>query len=68
MVVELGPEIAAWTTYPGGQSGNPASEWFDNRIPIWAEGELEEVLFPTGAEQLRGDDKAGSITLRPGGY
>jgi penicillin amidase len=68
MVVELGTEIAAWTTYPGGQSGNPASVWFDNRIPIWAAGELEEVLFPTGAGQLRGNDEAGSITLRPGGY
>jgi hypothetical protein len=25
MVVELGPEVRAWATYPGGQSGDPAS-------------------------------------------
>jgi len=25
MVVELGPEVRAWGTYPGGQSGHPAS-------------------------------------------
>jgi penicillin amidase len=68
MVVELGSEITAWTTYPGGQSGNPASTWFDNRIDLWVAGELEEVLFPTSSEQLEGSDVAGNLTLRPGGY
>ncbi len=67
MVVELGPEVAAWATYPGGQSGNPASRWYDNRIPLWVAGELEEVLFPRSADELKGSDVAGGITLRPGG-
>jgi penicillin amidase len=67
MVVELGPEVTAWTTYPGGQSGNPASTWYDDRIAAWVDGELEEVLFPISAGQLKGGDVAGSITLRPGG-
>ena len=32
MVVELGPDIRAWATYPGGQSGNPASSRYRDRI------------------------------------
>src|SRR5690606_38327094 len=39
MVVELtetGPK--AWGVYPGGQSGNPASPFFDNFISHWSEG------------------------------
>jgi penicillin G amidase len=39
MVVELGPEIKAFGVYPGGQSGNPGSKFYDNFIPIWANGE-----------------------------
>ncbi|MFN2317775.1 MAG: penicillin acylase family protein, partial [Gemmatimonadales bacterium] len=31
MVVELGEEVRAWVTYPGGQSGNPLSRWYDDR-------------------------------------
>ncbi len=29
MVVELGAEIRAWGNYPGGQSGNPGSKFYD---------------------------------------
>ena len=36
MLVELGPEVHAWGTYPGGQSGNPASRWYLDRVPRWA--------------------------------
>ena len=43
MVVELGPEVHAYATYPGGQSGNPASPWYANRIPQWASGGLDTL-------------------------
>jgi penicillin amidase len=66
MVVELGPEIAAWTTYPGGQSGNPASRWYDNRIQQWAAGELDEVLFPRDVTELGEDSVLGVLTLTAG--
>jgi penicillin G amidase len=46
MVVELGPEVRAWATYPGGQSGNPASPRYKDRLPMWQRGELAPVLFP----------------------
>jgi len=52
MVVEMGPEVRAWTTYPGGQSGNPASAFYGDRIPQWSAGELEAVLFPLAPDSL----------------
>jgi penicillin amidase len=52
MVVELGPELRAWGTYPGGQSGNPASMWYANRIPQWASGGLDTLLIPRTADEL----------------
>ncbi len=64
MVVELAPEVRAWATYPGGQSGNPASTWYDNRIPQWVDGELDDVLFPKAANELPDDDVAARLTLR----
>jgi penicillin amidase len=46
MVVELGPEVRAWSIYPGGQSGSPASPRYTDRLSRWALGELDPVLFP----------------------
>jgi penicillin amidase len=46
MVVELGPEIRAWGVYPGGQSGNPASSRYVDRIRAWSEGELDTLFVP----------------------
>ncbi len=45
MVVQLGPEIKAWGVYPGGQSGNPGSKYYDNMIQQWAEGQYNELFF-----------------------
>ena len=53
MVVELGPTVRAWGTYPGGQSGNPASVRYDDRLPLWVEGELAELKFPRRPEELQ---------------
>jgi len=65
MVVELGPTLHAWTTYPGGQSGNPASPRYKDRIPQWLEGTLEAVHFPTRASELPAAQRSGTLTLRP---
>jgi penicillin amidase len=45
MVVELGDEVRAWGNYPGGQSGNPGSRSYDDRIDDWAAGKPYELLF-----------------------
>ena len=46
MVVELGPEVRAWGTYPGGQSGNPASARYRDRVSTWVAGRLDSLLVP----------------------
>ncbi|SIS70306.1 penicillin acylase family protein [Belliella pelovolcani] len=39
MVVELGEEPEAFGIYPGGQSGNPGSKYYDSFLKKWANGE-----------------------------
>lgn len=63
MVVEMGPEVGAWTIYPGGQSGNPVSPWYDDRIDAWSAGELEPALFPRSPSELDPDRVAASLEL-----
>ena len=46
-VVELGPEVEAWATYPGGQSGNPASARYADRVEQWRRGELSPLHSPS---------------------
>ncbi len=46
MVVELGAEVRAWGTYPGGQSGNPASPRYLDRMALWREGQLDTLFMP----------------------
>ena len=45
-MVELGPDVRAWGTYPGGQSGNPASSRYVDRIRAWSNGELDTLFVP----------------------
>lgn len=65
MVVELGPEMAAWTIYPGGQSGNPVSRRYDDRIEKWLNGELDAVHFPRESSQLTSERVIGVFHLSP---
>lgn len=51
-VVELGPEVRAWGTYPGGQSGNPASVRYDDRLAVWTAGALDTLRFPRRAQDI----------------
>jgi penicillin amidase len=45
MVVHLTDEIEAYGLYPGGQSGNPGSPYYDNFVNYWAEGKYYRLLF-----------------------
>lgn len=38
MIVHLAPETEAYGVYPGGQSGNPGSHFYDNLVDTWAAG------------------------------
>lgn len=45
MIVDLGSPVKAWGVYPGGQSGNPGSPFYDNMIDRWGKGQYFEMLL-----------------------
>jgi penicillin amidase len=67
MVVELGPQVRGWSIYPGGQSGNPVSPLYRDRIGKWIAGELDAVLFPREPADLSKPDVLSVLELRPEG-
>ncbi|MGN6392523.1 MAG: penicillin acylase family protein [Gemmatimonadales bacterium] len=62
MVVELGTEVHGWGTYPGGQSGNPASSAYADRLGQWTRGELAPLRFPRRPADLV---PTAELLLRP---
>jgi penicillin amidase len=62
MIVELGPQVKARGIYPGGQSGNPGSPYYDDMIDEWRDGKLYPLWFMKD-EPAAGDSVAYSITL-----
>ncbi len=53
MIVELGDEVKAWGVFPGGQSGNPGSPYYDTGIEKWMKGEYNELVFMKDVEDKR---------------
>lgn len=52
MVVALGTDgPEAYGTYPGGQSGNPGSRFYDNQLPTWRQGQLHRLVFLKSADE-----------------
>ena len=45
MVVHLTDGIEAYGLYPGGQSGNPGSSYYDSFVDYWAAGKYYRLLF-----------------------
>jgi penicillin amidase len=45
MVVALGKTPKAYGIYPGGQSGNPGSFYYDDFIKNWQKGELATLHY-----------------------
>ncbi|HMU46983.1 MAG TPA: penicillin acylase family protein [Chitinophagaceae bacterium] len=45
MVVELTSPTEAYGVYPGGQSGNPGSKYYDDYIDNWVRGEYYKLWF-----------------------
>jgi penicillin amidase len=56
MVVELGKNPKGHGVFPGGQSGNPGSKYYDNMIDTWANGELYDLYL-----MQRADDASAKI-------
>lgn len=53
MIVELGPELKAYGIYPGGQSGNPGSSFYDNMIEDWARGHYYSLFYMEDRQDRR---------------
>jgi penicillin amidase len=66
-VVELGPEVTARVIYPGGQSGNPVSPRYDDRIAEWQHGQLDSALVPATPAALPVERVVATLVLRPEG-
>lgn len=45
MIVHLTDDIEAYGVYPGGQSGNPGSKYYDNFVSTWAAGKYNNLLL-----------------------
>ena len=67
MVVELSSPRRAWATYPGGQSGNPASPRYDDRLKSWREGILDTLRLPAAESQLPAAQHRALLVLTPAG-
>jgi penicillin amidase len=55
MIVSPGTQGAAYGVYPGGQSGNPGSRYYDNFINTWVNGKYFKIRM------LRKDEQAKRI-------
>ncbi|MEY2811318.1 MAG: hypothetical protein RI991_313 [Bacteroidota bacterium] len=47
MIIEMDTPIKAVGVYPGGQSGNPGSQYYDSFIDTWAKGEYYDLKMMT---------------------
>ncbi|NOT76647.1 MAG: penicillin acylase family protein [Cyclobacteriaceae bacterium] len=55
MVVSLEKAgLKAWGVYPGGQSGNPGSPFYNNMIEPWTKAKYFTMHFVSSPEQLKG--------------
>ncbi len=55
MIVSLTPQTQAWGVYPGGESGNPGSPFYDDFINTWVKGayNILWVMKPSEANDKR---------------
>jgi penicillin amidase len=65
MVVSLEKSgVKAFAVYPGGQSGNPGSLYYNNMLDHWSNGKYYQLTFPQRAEDLK-DNLFFSTQLTP---
>ncbi len=62
MIVQLTDETEAYGLYPGGQSGNPGSKYYDTFIDKWVTGQYYRIQIFT-KENMQRQKLAGSMTF-----
>ncbi|MCC7055061.1 MAG: penicillin acylase family protein [Gemmatimonadaceae bacterium] len=66
MVVELTKDRrTAWSIYPGGQSGNPASARYDDRLEKWRTGQLDSLVVPESEGAFPKARVMSTLQLKP---
>ncbi len=63
MIVHLTDTIEAYGLYPGGQSGNPGSRYYDTFIDYWAAGKYYPLLFIKQLEATKNNRVKWHITF-----
>jgi penicillin amidase len=64
MIVSLEKtKVKAWGVYPGGQSGNPGSPFYNNMLNLWAKGNYIPFEFESDPGKMK--DVFTSLTLTP---
>ena len=61
MIVQLTKNTEAYGIYPGGQSGNPGSQYYDNFVDNWTNGKYYPLWMMTKEEET---DKRIKAILR----
>jgi penicillin amidase len=64
MVVQMGPTVKGYGVFPGGESGNPGSFYYDDMFKTWKDGELNELLFLESANENSSKIKS-TLSLTP---
>jgi penicillin amidase len=64
MIVDMGDPVHAQGVYPGGQSGNPGSKYYDNMVDQWAKGGYYDLLVLHAPDE-KSDRILGRQTFSP---
>ncbi len=62
MVVQMGPQVKGYGVFPGGESGNPGSFFYEDMFTTWRDGKLNELLFLQSADE-KSDRIKSTLTL-----
>jgi len=65
MIVSLTPQTQAYGVYPGGQSGNPGSRFYDNFVDAWVQGKYF-TLWVMKATDANDDRVKWTMSFRNG--
>lgn len=63
MIVDFGT-LKRYVVYPGGESGNPGSKFYDNMVDTWAKGEYYVAEYLKKGEDL-GNKKLFELNFKP---
>lgn len=63
MIVELTDDINAYGVYPGGQSGNPGSKYYDNFINAWTKGKYYKIQLYQQSEIASKKNNLGKMVF-----